>query len=648
MKNYGPYGRSIRLWLGDLQALRDRRVQNAGCPIGYDGFPRDLGATPGALFASGLCRARIWGTLTNHAPHPKSFPTMRSLILCLSFSLAIATQALAAPVFKIAMPQDLKAGTVDGRLMLLITPREGVEPRSLVEADQLLASPYLFGVNVTQAKAGSTLTVDASAFGWPAASLSAIKAGDYTVQAVLNRYETFHRADGVTVSLAPDQGEGQNWTIKPGNLYSTPVRLHLDPSANGEIKIALDHEISPIPPKADTDFIKHIRIKSERLSAFWGRPVYLRAHVLLPYGFDTHPNAHYPLMVFHGHFPDDISGFRTTPPDKDLKPDYSERFHLAGYNRIQQEEAYRFYQTWISKEFPRFIVIEIDHANPYYDDSYAVNSANLGPYGDAINYELIPEVEKRFRGLGQGWARFTYGGSTGGWEALATQVFYPKLYNGAFAACPDPVDFRAYTLINLYADKNAYQLDGDTHAVERPATRNMYGETFSTQRDNNLWELAQGDHGRSGGQYDIWQAVFSPRGADGYPVPIYDKLTGLIDPKVADYWKENYDLSHIISRDWARLGPDLAGKIHIYVGTADTYFLTDAVYYAQERLEALKTPAYGGEVDYGDRAEHCWNGDHSLPNAYSRLHYNTFYLPKILQRIADTAPPGADLTSWKY
>ena len=581
-------------------------------------------------------------------PNLKSFRTMRSLILCLSFSLAIVTQALAAPVFKIALPQDLKAGTVDGRLMLLITPREGVEPRSLVEADQLLASPYLFGVNVTQAKAGSALTVDASAFGWPAASLSAIKAGDYTVQAVFNRYETFHRADGVTVSLAPDQGEGQNWTIKPGNLYSTPVRLHLDPSANGEIKIALDHEIPPITPKADTDFIKHIRIKSERLSAFWGRPVYLRAHVLLPYGFDTHPKAHYPLMVFHGHFPDDISEFRTTPPDKDLKPDYSERFHLAGYNRIQQEEAYRFYQTWISKDFPRFIVIEIDHANPYYDDSYAVNSANLGPYGDAINYELIPEVERRFRGLGQGWARFTYGGSTGGWEALATQVFYPKLYNGAFAACPDPVDFRAYTLINLYADKNAYQLDGDTHAVERPATRNMYGETFSTQRDNNLWELAQGDHGRSGGQYDIWQAVFSPRGADGYPTPIFDKLTGAIDPNVADYWKENYDLSHIISRDWARLGPDLAGKIHIYVGTADTYFLTDAVYYAQERLEALKTPAYGGEVDYGDRAEHCWNGDHSLPNAYSRLHYNTFYLPKILKRIADTAPPGADLTSWRY
>jgi hypothetical protein len=573
---------------------------------------------------------------------------MRRFFLGLGLGLALTAPALATPVFKVALPQDLPAGAVDGRLMLLITPRDGVEPRSLVEADQLLASPYLFGVNVTQAKAGADITVDATAFGWPAASLTAIKPGDYTVQAVLNRYETFHRADGATVSLPPDQGEGQNWTIKPGNFYSTPQRMHLDPAVSGEVRLSLDHVIAPIAPAADTEFIKHIRIKSDRLSAFWGRPVYLRAHVLLPYGFASHPNAHYPLMVFHGHFPADISQFRTTPPDQDLKPDYSERFHLAGYNRIQQDEAYRFYQTWISRDFPRFIVIEIDHANPFYDDSYAVNSANLGPYGDAINYELIPEVEKRFRGLGQGWARFTYGGSTGGWEALATQVFYPKLYNGAFAACPDPVDFRAYTVINLYSDANAYSLKGDTHDVERPATRNMYGETFSTQRDNNLWELAQGDHGRSGGQYDIWQAVFSPKGADGYPAPIYDKLTGVIDHQVADYWKEHYDLSHIISRDWKTLGPDLAGKIHIYVGSADTYFLTDAVYYAQERLEALKDPAYGGEVDYGDRAEHCWNGDHSLSNAYSRLHYNTFYLPKILQRIAATAPPGADLTSWRY
>jgi hypothetical protein len=198
-------------------------------------------------------------------------------------------------------------------------------------------------------------------------------------------------------------------------------------------------------------------------------------------------------------------------------------------------------------------VVEIQHANPYFDDSYAVNSVNLGPYGDAINRELIPEIEKRFRGLGQGWARFTYGGSTGGWEALATQVFYPDMFNGAFAACPDPIDFRAYTVIDLYKDANAYTLKGEASSVERPAFRNYLGEVFATQRDENYMELVTGDHSRSGGQYDVWQAVFSPAGADGYPKPIFDKLSGVIDPTVAAYWKEHYDLSYIVERDWPRL-----------------------------------------------------------------------------------------------
>jgi len=415
----------------------------------------------------------------------------------------------------------------------------------------------------------------------------------------------------------------------------------------GQTALTLDQEIPPIERKKDTEFVRHIRIRSELLSRFWGRDVFIGAHVLLPKDFDKHPQAHYPLMVFHGHYPDDISEFRTTPPDPNLKPDYSKRFHLAGYNRIQQEEAYAFYQKWISADFPRFLVIEIEHANPYFDDSYAVNSANLGPYGDAINKELIPEIEKRFRGLGAGWARFTYGGSTGGWEALATQVFYPDMYNGAFAACPDPIDFRAYTIINLYDDSNAYTLKGEASSVERPAFRNYLGEVFATQRDANYMELAQGDHSRSGGQYDIWQAVFSPAGTDGYPKPIFDKVTGAIDKSVAAYWRDHFDLSHIIERDWATLGPKLEGKIHIYVGNGDNYYLTDSVYFAQERLEALR-PEYKGSVAYGDRAEHCWNGDPNTSNAYSRLHYNYQYLPVILERIKAAAPAGADLTSWRY
>ena len=566
-------------------------------------------------------------------------------ILCAALAAAEAPHR--GDSFAVTFPAERSTAALDGRIILIISTNTGEEPRLQVAGDSLGTTPYVFGVNVDGLAPGKAAILDDHAFGWPQRALSSLPPGDYTVQAVLNRYETFHRADGSVVKLPPDQGEGQHWNQKPGNLYSKPLRMHLDPAHPQRTALLLDQQIEPIVPKADTQYIRHIVIKSELLSRYWGRPMYLGAHVLLPLGFDSHPNAHYPLMVFHGHFPDDISGFRDTPPDPDLKPDFSRRFHLAGYNRIQQQEAYAFYQKWTGPDLPRYLVVEIAHANPYYDDSYAVNSANLGPYGDAINHELIPAIEAQFRGLGQGWARFTYGGSTGGWEALATQVFYPDMYNGAFAACPDPIDFRAYTVTNLYDDDNDYAVKGLAVSIERPAMRNYLGEVLATQRDSNYLELALGDKTRSGGQYDIWQAVFSPQGSDGYPVPIFDKVTGAIDHKVAAYWREHYDLAHIIERDWPTLAPKLQGKIHLYVGSADTYYLNNAVYYAQDTLESLK-PGYEGEVAYGDRAEHCWNGDPKLPNAYSRLHYNTQYLPKILDRIAKTAPPGADVTSWRY
>jgi hypothetical protein len=549
--------------------------------------------------------------------------------------------------FSVSFPASRSATPLDGRVILLLSSDFSREPRAHVDPDDPLVSPYIFGVNVDGLAAGQAAVLDDAAFGWPARRLSQLPAGDYFVQAVLNRYESFHLADGRVLKLPPDQGEGQDWAKKPGNLYSVPVRVHVDPAHPLRTALILDQQIPPIAARSDSEYIRHIRIKSELLSKFWGRDVYLGAHVLVPKDFDKHPEAHYPLMIFHGHYPEDISDFRTAPPDADLKPDYSRRFHLAGYNRIQQAEAYAFFQKWTAADFPRFLVVEVEHANPYYDDSYAVNSANLGPYGDAINKELVPEIERRFRGIGEGWARFTYGGSTGGWEALATQVFYPDMYNGAFAACPDPIDFRAYTVINIYEDPNAYVLKGEAVSVERPAMRNYLGEVFATQRDANYMELAQGDRGRSGGQYDIWAAVFGPAAKDGYPAPLIDKVSGDIDKNIATYWREHYDLSHIIERDWATLGPKLKGKIHIYVGSADSFYLNDAVYFAQERLESLQ-PAYEGTVAYGERAEHCWNGDPKLPNAYSRLHYNVQYLPIILKRIAATAPAGADLKSWRY
>ena len=565
--------------------------------------------------------------------------------LSLALMLLITPIAASAQTFHVTFPKEASSQPLDGRLLLLLSTDAGSEPR--FQIDDTPRSQMVFGLTVDGWKPGEAATVGATAWGYPVRNLQDVPPGDYTVQAVLNRYETFHHADGKTVKLHMDQGEGQHWNISPGNLYSKPAKVHVGRDG-AAISVALTEVIPPIKEAADTKYIRHIRIQSEALTKFWGRPIFVSAIVLVPEGFDEHTEAHFPLMIFHDHFVSGFDNFRTTPPDPNLKPDYSERFHLAGYNRIQEEEAYKFYQEWISPKFPRVLIVKIQHANPFYDDSYAVNSANVGPYGDAIENELIPAIEKKFRGIGQGWARFVYGGSTGGWEALAVQVFYPDHYNGAFAACPDPIDFHAYTNIDLYNDKNAFYLEGAHKRVAQPAMRDYLGHTLITTEDNNAYELALGDHGRSGEQFDIWQAVYGPVGEDGYPQPIFDKKTGEIDHKVAEYWREHYDLEAKLEREWARNGPKLEGKIHIYVGADDTYFLNDAVYRMEDFLKGTKNPPYGGEVTYGPRAEHCWNGDPALPNALSRLHYNTMYLPKILEQIQKTAPAGADLTSWRY
>lgn len=548
--------------------------------------------------------------------------------------------------FAISFPDTSNKEPLDGRLLLLISTDSSREPRYQISED--LTTQQVFGIDVEGLKPGQEAIVRADAFGYPVRSLAQVPAGEYTVQALLHRYETFKRADGHTVKLPMDRGEGQQWNRAPGNLYSTPQKVTIDPQKSASIKIVLDKVIAPIDSPKDTKYIKHLKMQSKLLSDFWGRPMYLGANILLPEGFDSHPNARYPLVIFHGHFPADFGGFRETPPDPNLKPEYSERFRLEAYNKIAQEQAYKFYQEWTGPGFPRMIIIEIQHANPYYDDSYAVNSANLGPYGDAITYELVPFIEKQFRGIGKGWARFMYGGSTGGWEALAAQILYPEEYNGAWGACPDPIDFRAYTVVNIYDHKNAYRADSKWKVTPRPGKRNYLGELAATIEEMNYMEHALGTKSRSGGQFDIWEAVYSPVGSDGYPKPIWDKVTGEIDHSVAAYWREHYDLGYILKRDWNKLGPKLAGKLHIYVGEADNYFLNDAVYLVEDFFKTTKNPHYDGEVDYEPRAEHCWNGDHTRPNAISRLRYHQFYAPKIVDRIQKSAPPGADLTSWRY
>ena len=559
-------------------------------------------------------------------------------------ALGLAAGAQGAEIV-VRLAEGTTEAPLDGRLLVLLATDESEEPR-----EQLgwgLGSAQAFGVDVEGWMPGETRGVDSGTFGYPRAGLDGLPAGEYFAQAVLHRYATYRRAVGPPVSLPASWAAGQQWNREPGNLFSTPRRIVWPPAGEGAVELVLDQVMPPVEEPADTKYVRHLTIRSDLLSEFWGREMELGAHVLVPEGFDEHPEARYPLMLFHGHFPADFGGFRTEPPDPDLECEYSERFQVDCYNRIEQQEAYDFYRRWTSPDFPRFLVVEVQHASPFYDDSYAVDSANLGPYGGAIHHELIPAIEERFRGLGEGWARFTYGGSTGGWEALASQVFYPEMFNGAFVACPDPIDFRDYVTVDIYEDENAYFRQGPFLRLPRAGRRDALGHLDMTMESFNHLELVLGTRSRSGQQFDIWEAVYSPMGEDGYPRRLWHKETGVIDPEVAEAWRR-YDLRHVLESEWATLGPKVAGKLHIYCGDMDNYYLNNAVYRMETFLESTSDPHYGGVVDYGDRAEHCWNGDHDNPNHLSRLRYNTLYLPLILERIERTAPPGADLTSWRH
>jgi hypothetical protein len=556
---------------------------------------------------------------------------------------------LSAPAFAQRIEVTLpNAQTVTGHLILVFAKSDRPEPR--FQMDEQYRSAEGFGVDVEAWPAGKPIVVDDATFGYPRRSLKDLDAGDYFVQAVFNVYEPFHLASGKTVWLPPDKGEGQHWNRKPGNPYNKPEKVHFDPAAKTELKIALDQVIPPIEgtdrdPEVlakrspDQKWLKFMRFKSDVLSKFWGQDVYLGAWILLPDGFDEHPDAHYPLIVYQDHF---SAGFRpaaftSTPPDP----------KSPGYRREQQ--GYRLYQDWTSGRLPRVIIIYVQNANPYYDDSYDVDSANVGPYGTAINDELIPVIEKQYRGIGQGWARATFGGSTGGWEAAATQVFYPDFYNGAWVACPDPVDFHAYQNIDLYEDANAFVRKGDFGEVPIPADRKPDGSILGETGPEYAYEYVLGTHGRSTEQWDIWQAVFSPEGEDGYPAEVIDPLTGAIDRNVVSYWHDHYDLTAILKRDWPTLGPKLEGKLHFAVGDGDTYFLNNAVHRLQKELDATRNPHSDATFQYGPGMPHCYTGG---PAEYTMQENNADWtqrvLPQMVEHMLATAPEGADTKSWRY
>jgi len=544
---------------------------------------------------------------------------MRALILFLTATLSLA----AAPVFKIRFAPDVRTSPVDGRLILVVSKNLQGEPRFQVAWG--LQTQQIFGIDVDGWKPGDALEIRSSTPGAPLHTLADLPSGTYSVQAVLNVYETFKRADGHTLKLHPDHGEGQRWNRSPGNLYSQPRKVEI--TASSETELTLTQTVPPIDPPKDTKYIRHLRLQSKLLSDFWGRPIFLNASVLVPRDFDE-STQRYPVAFYQDHFSGDFRGFRETPP--------------SGPGRGGEAVAYQFFQDWTSGRLPRMLLVITDHATPYYDDSYGVNTANAGPYGDALTKEFYPALEKQFRAIGEPWARTLFGGSTGGWMTVAQQVFYPEYFGGAWGFCPDPVDFHAFQTINVYADNNAYYDQGPFARLPKLLGRLPNDHILDTIESFSRQEAVLGTRGRSGGQLDAFHATFGPMDADGYPAKLWDSETGAINPDVAKYWREHYDLTALLERDWERLGPKLQGKLHITMGTKDTFYLDAAAHRMEQFLESTKQPGkgpyYGGSFEFGNNEPHCYMG--KIPEGVPMM---TYFVRTFAEYLRVAAPKGADL-----
>ncbi len=487
--------------------------------------------------------------------------------------------AQSAPVtrFQVTFSPEAHGGSVTGRVFVMISTTDQREPRLQIGRE---GTPF-FGQDVVALEPGGAGIIDETALGSPLGSLSDLPAGDYFVQGMVNIYTEFRRADGHVLWMHNDQWEGQAFQRSPGNLYSDVKRVRLDPEAGFDIELAANHVIPPIEFPEDTDWVRRFRFESPMLSEFWGQPIYLGATVLLPRDYEESAIS-YPVLYRQGHF---SSGAPL-------------RFREGG----------DLHREWVKDDFPRMIVVTFQHPTPYFDDSYAVNSVNVGPYGDAILQELIPEIEQRFRVIREPWARWLDGGSTGGWESLALQLFHPDFFGGVWSYCPDPVTFTNVEGINIYEDENAFYKVRGWRKVPTVNSRDVDGTMRMTSKQRNYYELAKGTKGRSGEQLDIWSAVYGPIGNDGYFKPLFDKRTGVIDRSVAEYWRENYDLLEYMKRNWSWLGPKIQDKIHIYMGDMDTYRLEQAVYEMEAWMSTTSDPHYPGFFMYGDRKPHCWSG----------------------------------------
>lgn len=496
--------------------------------------------------------------------------------------------------FEIRIPASVRSEPLTGRVYAIISRDSTREPRLQVGR---VGAPT-FGHDVERLAPGAPAVITGNELGTPVFDMADVPAGDYWIQPVVNVYSEFKRADGHVLWMHDDQWEGQNWARSPGNLYGAPQKVHFDPKMKTVVKLVADKIIPPIQVAADNEYVQRIKFQSPSLTKFWGRPIYLGATLLLPRDYKT-STISYPVNYIQGHF--------------GLASPYG--FEQTGGRGgagagAGAGGARSFHDEWLSDNFPRMIAVTFQHPTPYFDDSYAVNSVNMGPYGDALMNELIPAIEKRYRVIKEPWARWLSGGSTGGWESLALQIYHPDFFGGTWSSCPDPVTFTDVEGVNMYKDDNAFfKKYSEWQLTPTVNSREVNGEIRQTAQQRYWMELVNGTHGRSGtGQQDIWQATWGPIGEDGFFKPAVDSRTGHIDHTVTDYWREHYDLLYYLQRNWTTVGPKLVDKIHVYVGNMDSFFLDRATRELEAWMKTTQSPHYEGYFVYGDQKPHCWSG----------------------------------------
>jgi hypothetical protein len=464
-----------------------------------------------------------------------STPTVRFCIriayLLLLLSPASALGQARPLEFRLTFDRSVSAQPFSGRVYILLFKQDAKELRS---GPSWFGSDPFFAKDVRDWQPDQPLVLNAKALGYPATVDKTPKA-TYSIQAVMDF----------------DRGE-RSFSTAEGNGYSRTIRRELDGAASGEVELRID-QIYKAKPFAQTERVKLVDIESKLLTAFHGRPTHLRAGVVLPRSFAAEPQRRYPVVY-------EIPGFGGT--------------HFGAHAAAERDAT--------NVAGVEMIYVVLDPSCRLGHHVFA-DSANNGPCGRALIEELIPHIEATYRGIGSGQARFVTGHSSGGWSSLWLQVAYPDQFNGVWSTSPDPVDFRDFQGIDLNKPDANMFLDG--RGEKRPLARRggkpvLFYRTFS-----DMEEVM----GR-GGQLGSFEAVFSSRGPDGRPRKLWDRTTGSIDPETAKTW-ERYDIRIVLEKNWKTLAPKLAGKLHVWTGEADTFYLEGAVRRLKESLARLGSDA---------------------------------------------------------